>query len=220
MAESYSTIIVDIDTSRNNSLRQLRELREVTDAIIIVSTHNKDEYDRILCLEIAADDYLVRPYSARELLARIHANARRYAHAQYLKTGKDEKTLKVPGRAGFDIGAARGEPVSERRLSLPGLVFNSDGSDLRSTDGKEIALTKLESALFRLLVQSADREVTIDDISRYIYRAPCTEANRSKLTMLVHRLRAKLKKYAHRERLLVCSHNKGYRFNARLEKVA
>jgi DNA-binding response OmpR family regulator len=91
--------------------------------------------------------------------------------------------------------------------------------DLTTTDGREIPLTKLEHALFRLLVVNSDREVTVEDISRQIYRGPCTDGNRSKLTMLVHRLRNKLKKYSLRERLIVCSHNKGYRFNATLERV-
>lgn len=219
MDDDYSTIIVNIDTSRTNSLRQLRELREVTDAIIIVSTHNPDEYDRVLCLEMAVDDYLVRPYSARELLARIHANARRYAQAMHLKGNKDPLSAAQTDDS-YNVALNSAKASRPGKLSLPGLVFNGDGTDLTTTDGREIPLTKLEHALFRLLVVNSDREVTVEDISRQIYRGPCTDGNRSKLTMLVHRLRNKLKKYALRERLIVCSHNKGYRFNATLEKVA
>jgi two-component system, OmpR family, response regulator len=145
MGEGYSTIVVNIDTSRNNSLRQLRELREATDATIIVLTYNTDEYERVLCLEIAADDYLVRPHSARELVARIHANTRRYLQALTPTAGVDH--------AHFMRGEAAQAPRSGK-LSLPGLVFDSDGTDLTTTDGREIPLTKLELALSQLLVKA------------------------------------------------------------------
>jgi two-component system, OmpR family, response regulator len=73
-----SMIILDLRLSRDDGLHLLREIRSYSDAPVIITTgHRPDEIDRIVGLELGADDYIVKPFDLRELLARIRAVSRR-----------------------------------------------------------------------------------------------------------------------------------------------
>jgi two-component system, OmpR family, response regulator len=73
-----SLIILDLRLGRDDGLDLLREIRSHSDVPVIITTgHRPDEIDRIVGLELGADDYIVKPFSLRELLARVRAVLRR-----------------------------------------------------------------------------------------------------------------------------------------------
>ncbi len=77
-------VILDLRLGEEDGLDLLREIRSQSDVAVIITTgHRRDEIDRVVGLELGADDYMVKPFSLRELLARIRAVLRRK------ETGRD-----------------------------------------------------------------------------------------------------------------------------------
>src|SRR5438128_578011 len=78
-----SLIILDLRLGQEDGLDMLREIRSHSDVPVIITTgHRPDEIDRIVGLELGADDYIVKPFSLRELLARVRAVLRRQEAGQ------------------------------------------------------------------------------------------------------------------------------------------
>jgi two-component system, OmpR family, response regulator len=85
-------VLLDVSAQERNSLRRLRDLRSRSDVPVIVTTSLAgDEVDRIVALELGADDYLERPFSLRELLARIRAKLRRWQIARIAARRRPER---------------------------------------------------------------------------------------------------------------------------------
>lgn len=82
LSESFDLVILDVMLPRMNGFEVLRNLRSQSQCPVIMLTARGQEVDRIVGLEIGSDDYLAKPFSARELLARIHAILRRSRPAE------------------------------------------------------------------------------------------------------------------------------------------
>ena len=105
-----SLIVMDRQTSRNDGLDRLRSIRKC-DVPVIMTGHVPDEMDRVIGLELGADDYVVKPFGLRELLARARAILRRRRMSSAARTGGSE-------RGGYRFGGWRLERRS-RRLVAP-----------------------------------------------------------------------------------------------------
>lgn len=81
-------VLLDLGLPDGDGIDVLRDLRKVSDVPVIIATARGDETDRIVGLELGADDYVVKPYSVRELAARIRAVARRRRVDSTLETGR------------------------------------------------------------------------------------------------------------------------------------
>jgi two-component system, OmpR family, response regulator RegX3 len=130
-------ILLDLGLPDLDGTEVCRRLRARTDAPIIVVTARSDELDRVLLLEMGADDYVVKPFGFRELVARIRAVRRRLANGS---AGEDEPTLRV-GPLAIDRSA--------RRVWL---------------DGDEVDLTPKEFDLLTYLAEAAGAVRTREDI--------------------------------------------------------
>src|SRR5258707_363278 len=87
-----SLIILDLRLGQDGGLDLLREIRSHSDVPVIITTgHRPDEIDRIVGLELGADDYIVKPFSLRELLARVRAVLRRQEMGQAARTHNPER---------------------------------------------------------------------------------------------------------------------------------
>ena len=132
----YDLILLDIMMPKLNGFEALREIRKFSDVPVIMLTAREDEVDKVLGLELGADDYVVKPFSMRELLARVKAVLRR-SDAQEKKE-KDTKILKAKD---LEINlekyqVKRGEKNIELTLrefellkflaSHPGIVFSRE----------------------------------------------------------------------------------------------
>jgi two-component system, OmpR family, response regulator len=122
-AEIVDLVILDLKLPDEDGLAIARRLRESLDLPIIILTGRKEEVDRVMGLELGADDYVTKPFSNRELLARVRAVLRR-------TEGK---------RA-----SRRGEKVRAFRFS--GWELNTGTRKLRAPDGRNVELTNSEYA--------------------------------------------------------------------------
>lgn len=133
---NYDLILLDIMMPKLNGFEALREIRKSSDVPVIMLTAREDEVDKVLGLELGADDYVVKPFSMRELLARVKAVLRRFDAQE--KKEKDTKILKAKD---LEINlekyqVKRGEKNIELTLrefellkflaSHPGIVFSRE----------------------------------------------------------------------------------------------
>lgn len=132
--EMYETqkpdlIILDLMMPKKNGTDVCREIRAKSKVPIIMLTAKGEEIDRIVGLELGADDYIVKPFSAREVVARIKAVLRRF-------------------------NAAGGEP--QRMIRMPGLEINIANYEVR-INGRTVAFTPKEVEILHLLASSPGR---------------------------------------------------------------
>ena len=116
-------VILDLRLGQEDGLDLLREIRSHSDIPIIITTgHRRDEIDRVVGLELGADDYITKPFGLRELLARIRAVLRRReagnaAAARDAERGRcrfggwllDRRTRRLTNSAGEPVGLTKGE---------------------------------------------------------------------------------------------------------------
>jgi len=134
-----SLIILDLRLGQDDGLDLLRELRSHSDVPVIITTgHRTDEIDRIVGLELGADDYIVKPFSLRELLARVRAVLRRQ-----------------------EIGrAARASDPERGGYRFNGWVLQRRGRKLLDPDGAAVPLSKGEYALLIAFLEAPQRPLT------------------------------------------------------------
>ncbi len=114
----YDVVLLDLMLPGKGGLDVCRELRNRSDVPIVVLTARGEEADRVMGLELGADDYVSKPFSPRELLARIRAVVRR-ARGQ---VGPTVKPVRV-GDLSLDPGARR-VTVADREIALTGYEFS------------------------------------------------------------------------------------------------
>ncbi len=181
----FDVVLLDLMLPGRSGLEVCRELRERSDVPILVLTARGEEADRVLGLELGADDYLTKPFSPRELLARIQAQVRR-----------------ARGQAG---------PPS-RPIVVGGLVL--DPAALRATlRGRELLLTTYEFQLLRALAERVGHVVSRERLLELV-RGSAEEAFDRSIDVHISRLRAKLGDDPKRPRLLKTVRGAGYQLVA------
>ncbi len=130
--DGHDAVLLDIMMPSMSGLDVLRKIRERSEVPVIMLTARGDETDRVVGLELGADDYLAKPFSPRELLARVRAVMRRTKAA----------TLQKEIRAG-------------------GLVLNANRREVM-LNGERLDLTALEFDLLHALMQRSGRPVSRD----------------------------------------------------------
>jgi two-component system, OmpR family, response regulator len=174
-------ILLDIMLPGIDGLEVCRRLRARLDTPIIMVTAHGDEPDRVVGLEGGADDYLVKPFSSRELLARIRAQARRARG----RAGP-------PGQA-IVVGLLRIEPQS-MRVTLA---------------GRELGLTTYEFALLRALAERAGQVLTREQLMDLV-RGSAEESFDRSIDVHISHLRQKLGDDPRNPRLLKTVRGVGY----------
>lgn len=138
--EGPSVVILDLRLGQEDGLDLLREIRSHSDVPVIITTgHRRDEIDRVVGLELGADDYITKPFGLRELLARIRAVLRRREAGQTLTTQRDPER----GRSRF------GSWQLDRR-----------NRRLSDSSGVPVALTKGEYALLIAFLDAPQRPLS------------------------------------------------------------
>jgi DNA-binding response OmpR family regulator len=177
----YDVVLLDLMLPGKDGLEVCREVRARSDVPIIVLTARGEEADRVMGLELGADDYLAKPYSPRELLARIRAVTRR-----------------AKGRAGPAQGIVR-----------VGSLHIDPAARAVQLDGREIHLTGYEFALLEALARRAGRVLTREQLME-LARGNAEDAFDRSIDVHVSRLRQKLGDDPKHPRLIKTVRGSGY----------
>jgi len=183
-------VILDLMLPGEDGLTLARRLRTRTQVPIIMLSARGDDIDRIVGLEVGADDYMPKPFNPRELLARIRAVLRRRTPEP-----EEDREQEAPEGAAFDFGPYR-------------LDFNL--RELRR-DGEPVMLTSGEFDLLRLLVDNRDRVLDRDRILDLLKGYERSPFDRS-IDVQIARLRAKIEPDTKRPVYIRTIWGKGYMF--------
>jgi two-component system OmpR family response regulator len=190
----YHLVVLDLMLPGETGLDLARWMRSQSDVPIVMLTAMGEETDRIIGLELGADDYVPKPFNPRELLARIRAVLRRAGDATDNRTESATRTLLFNG---WTLEPAR------RRLLNP--------------DGAEVPLTGGEYDLLLALVERANRVLTRDmllDLLRGRQAGPFDRA----IDVAVSRLRRKLEDDGRNAQLIKTVRGGGYVLAATVER--
>jgi two-component system OmpR family response regulator len=190
----YHLVVLDLMLPGETGLDLARWMRGQSDVPIVMLTAMGEETDRIIGLELGADDYVPKPFNPRELLARIRAVLR---------------------RAG-DAGDNRTEAAA-RALLFNGWTLEPSRRRLLNPDGAEVALTGGEYDLLLALVERANRVLTRDmllDLLRGRQAGPFDRA----IDVAVSRLRRKLEDDGRNAQLIKTVRGGGYVLAATVER--
>ncbi len=118
--DSYDCIILDVGLPDGSGMDLCREIRKSSNVIIIFLTARNEEIDKIVGLEIGADDYIAKPFSPRELVARVNANLRRAGHqnTEKNKSAEVSESNELTNSGPFSVDTNR-HMVSVAGIALP-----------------------------------------------------------------------------------------------------
>ena len=151
-------LIMDIMMPKLDGIHATLKIREYSGIPIIILSAKSEDTDKILGLNIGADDYVTKPFNPLELVARVKSNLRRYTTLG---------SLNVDNNAIFQVG---------------GLVMNDDTKEV-TVDGEPVKLTPIEYNILLLLVKNAGRVFSIDQIYENIWNEEAIGADN---TVAVH----------------------------------
>jgi len=194
--EAVDLVVLDLRLAGEDGMAMARSLRDQSSIPIVMLTGVRDEADRVMGLELGADDYVTKPFSPRELLARIRTVLRR---------------------------AKSVVPLSARRAEMRAYRFGAFELNLRTrrlkqSDGGHIALTNGEFNLLAALLSAPERILTRDqllDASR-VYN---NEVYDRAIDIQVLRLRRKIEPDPSQPQFIVTERGSGYIFRAPVDVV-
>ena len=180
----WDLVVLDLMLPGLDGLQVARELRSVSDVPIIMLTARTEEIDRLVGFATGADDYVTKPFSPRELVARVRAVLWR---------------------------AAKGAPIDERvALSYGGLTIDPLRR-LVTVLGRSVQLTAREFDLLHFLARHPGRVFTRDQLMELVWDY-ATPADADTVTVHIRRLRAKIEEEPSRPRYLKTVWGVGYKF--------
>ena len=189
VSDPVDLVLLDINLPGEDGLDLTRFIRANSDVGIILVTGRTDDVDRILGLEIGADDYVTKPFNPRELLARVKTLLRRTT--------------------------ARAQSGSETRTSwaFSGWRFDTRSRRLVSPSGDKVALTRAEFELLNALIAHPGTVLTRERLLGCITHRSWDPGDRT-VDVLVRRLRQKLEVDPQSPELIITVHGEGYMFAA------
>ena len=187
----FDLILLDLMLPGEDGLSVFRRLRAHSSVPIIMLTAKGDELDRIVGLEMGADDYLSKPFNPRELLARIRAVLRRASAA-----------APVMNRA--------------RHLIFSGWQVDCLVRELKDPYGTRITLTGAEFGLLQVLCERAGRVLSRDQLLD-LTQARSTGALGRSIDVLISRLRRKIERDPHDPEIIKTVRSGGYLFAAKVD---
>ena len=179
-------VLLDVMMPKLDGFEVCRRLRQQSMVPIIMITARGEDYDKIMGLDIGADDYVIKPFSASEVMARVRAVLRRIQPQ---------------------------EPASKNTLSIANLYINVDKYEVQ-IDGAEVPLTKKEIELLWTLAKNNTKVFSRDNLLDSIWGIDYFGDSRT-VDSHIKRLRAKLDKYEHDKWDIKTIWGVGYRFEVK-----
>ena len=179
-------VLLDVMMPKLDGFEVCRRLRKDSMVPIIMITARGEDYDRIMGLDIGADDYVIKPFSASEVMARVRAVLRRIQLQ---------------------------EPASKNSLTMDNLFINLDKYEVQ-IGGEEVPLTKKEIELLWTLAKNHTKVFSRDNLLDSIWGIDYFGDSRT-VDSHIKRLRAKLDKYEHEKWDIKTIWGVGYRFEVK-----
>lgn len=158
--ETLHLAIVDIMMPKVNGTTMVMKLRENYDFPVIMLTAKSEEMDKIMGLNIGADDYVTKPFNPMELLARVNSQLRRYS--KYLNLANNLKE-------------------NDNSYVIGGLELNVDRKEV-SLDGEEVKVTPIEFKILKLLMKNCGRVFSPEEIYESVWNEQAVNTD----TVMVH----------------------------------
>jgi two-component system, OmpR family, response regulator len=194
---AIDVVVLDLRLAGEDGMQLARTLREESAIPIIMLTGKRDEADRVMGLELGADDYITKPFSPRELLARVRAVLRRYHTVSQV----------LPPRGG-----------KRRAYRFAGWELNLRTRRLTAPDGRRIELTNGEFSLLQAFCAAPQRVLSRDQLLD-LSRLNSAEVYDRSIDVQILRLRRKIEPDPTEPRYIVTERGAGYLFDAPVEVV-
>jgi two-component system phosphate regulon response regulator OmpR len=198
-------VLLDVHLPGEDGISLARFLRERFDVAIIMVTGATDLIDRVVGLEVGADDYVAKPFDPRELLARVRSVLRRSSSVA-------EFTAAAPApTAAPEAPAAAEPPPSFARIAVGRCLLEVDSHRLLTADGEDVPITAMEFELLRAFVRNPNRVLSRDQLmlhSRNRERDPLDRA----IDIRIGRLRRKIEPDPEEPTAIRTVRNAGYMF--------
>ena len=194
-AQVIDLVLLDLRLQGEDGMQLLRQVRAHSQIPVIILTGRSEEADRVMGLELGADDYLTKPFSPRELLARIRTVLRRT-------------------HAGQEV---HGAPVC-RAYRIPGWELNLRTRKLTAADGSQVPLSNGEFNLLAALLSTANRVVSRDQLIEMSRRYDNEVYDRA-VDVQILRLRRKLERNPAEPQIILTERGAGYRIAVPVEAV-
>jgi DNA-binding response OmpR family regulator len=185
-------ITLDINLAGDNGLDIARDIRGKYDVPIIMITGKDDVIDRVVGLELGADDYITKPFHVREMLARVRSVLRRY---EGQSRGSE---------------AATGSPIGgDKKVDLDGLTIDLNQILLHDREGQLCDLTTADFKLLKAFLENPKRQLSRDRLM-YLIEGPAWVPLDRTIDNQVARLRRKIERDPSQPRLIKTIRGIGY----------
>ena len=154
--------IIDVMMPRMDGIRMVMELRKEYDFPVIMLSAKSEEVDKIMGLNMGADDYITKPFQPLELLARVNSQIRRYT--KYMGSEKNHE-----------------KSANGNVLVVGGLELNEDTIEVR-VDGEPVKMTPMEFKILQLLMRHLGRVFSADEIYERVWNEEAISTD----TVMVH----------------------------------
>jgi len=186
-------VILDLNLGKENGLELAMEIRRTSQIPIIILTAKSAETDRVVGLELGADDYITKPYSSAELLARVKSVLRRTCGPEK-PSQRQEPKRDIARFAGWKLD------LTARKLTSP--------------DGREVFLTSGEMELLAVFVRHPDEVLSRENLLELLGRERSFDRS---MNVQVMRLRKKIEENQQSPRFIKTVRSAGYVFAHRVE---
>jgi DNA-binding response OmpR family regulator len=187
-------VMLDLGLPGEDGFELTRQLRKSWNGALIIITGRGESVDRVVGLELGADDYVTKPFDLRELLARVRSVLRR-AHQN----------------------ATPDDAANQVAFQFGNFLLSPQSRTLRTTGGATIALTTGEYELLRVLVEHPNRVLSRDDLMEHIHGRNAGPFDRA-IDVQIGRLRRKVESDPANPELIRSVRGAGYLFSARVSR--
>lgn len=161
-------LILDLMMPKLDGIHAIMKIREDSSIPIIILSAKSQDTDKVLGLNLGADDYVAKPFNPLELLARVKSQIRRYT----------------------DFGSMQQEEFSEKIYKTGGLVINDDRKEV-SVDGEPVKLTRIEYNILLFLLKNQGKVFSIEQIYEEIWKEEAYGADNT-VTVHIRHIREKI----------------------------
>ena len=185
LSGDYDLILLDLMLPKMDGFEVCRQIRKKLDTPIIILTARQEEIDKVLGLDIGADDYVTKPFSVKELISRINANIRR-ATNETVKNITESNIIRL-----------RGLEIDENKFQV-------------TKNGEPVSLTKTEYELLTYLASNIGKVFPREALLKQVWGYDPKYSDERIIDVTVRRLRSKIEDDPANPDYIITKHKMGY----------